>query len=101
MAAWGVEQLKAMERQWGIDLDTPWQKLSSKQRDLCLRGASGKKLTVQWNSEKIKGAFTTEFEGLLNSLMRRYLATQSEHQKRLVRPVHVPQHLPYLPGTAA
>lgn len=80
--SWGVGQLKAMEDQLGLDYDTPWKDLSQTQRDICLFGAKGKEIIVDWNSAKIKGAVKTKVEGLLNSMMRRYLQTKSEGQKK-------------------
>lgn len=80
---WGLEQLKAMESQWGIDLDTPWNKLPKKQRDVVLYGEKeGRELKVDWKSAKIQGQVTMKWEGILNTLMRRYLQTSSENQKK-------------------
>jgi len=79
--SWGLSKLKAMEKKWGIDFDRPWNKLSKKHRELCMLGSGGEKIVVDWNSAKIKGSFTTRFEGLLNSMMRRYMQTRSEGAK--------------------
>ncbi len=80
--SWTAEQLRAMETQWQIDLDTPWNRLPKRQRDLILYGSGGRELTVTWNAEKIQGAYTTSYEGLLNTLMRRYRQTESENAKK-------------------
>jgi len=80
--SWGMSQLKAMESQWGIDFDKPWNKLPKKDRDLLLYGSANKEMTVAWNSAKIQGEFTRTHEGLIHTLMRRYKATQSEGQKK-------------------
>jgi len=80
--SWGAQKLKAMEAQWGIDYDTPWKKLPKKQKKMILSGSNGRELTVNWNSEKIQGEFTTAYEGLVHSMMRRYLQTTSESQKK-------------------
>ncbi len=79
--SWGMEQLRAMSRTFEIDLDLPWEKLPKSQRDLCLYGSKGRKMTVNWNSASMKGEVTTRFEGVLNSMMRRYLQTTSENAK--------------------
>lgn len=79
---WGVERLKAMEEQWGLDYDTPWNKLPKWQKDLCLKGSRGKEMVVNWNSKKVQGEVTTDYEGLLHSMMRRYRQTQSEGAKK-------------------
>jgi excinuclease ABC subunit A len=80
--SWGFRRLQAMSTQWGIDLDLPWRNLPKKQRDMILKGSNGKEVVVNWHSEKIQGEFTTAYEGLLNSLMRRYQQTKSEGMKK-------------------
>jgi excinuclease ABC subunit A len=80
--SWTAEQLRAMEEQWSVDLDIPWQRLPKRQKDLILYGAGRRKLTVTWNAEKIQGSYTTTYEGLLNTLMRRYKQTESENAKK-------------------
>ena len=79
--SWGLQQLKALQKKWGIDYETPWHKIPIKHREILLYGTPGEEITVDWQSEKIQGAFTTEYEGLLNSMMRRYLQTSSENAK--------------------
>ena len=39
-------------------------------------------MVVDWDSEKIQGKVTLAWEGLVNTMMRRYRQTQSEHQKK-------------------
>ncbi|MBU1170041.1 MAG: excinuclease ABC subunit UvrA [Proteobacteria bacterium] len=80
--SWGLGQLKAMEDQLGLNFDIPWNDLPKKQKDLCLYGSGGKEIKVDWNSAKIKGTVKTKVEGLVHSMMRRYLQTQSEGQKK-------------------
>jgi excinuclease ABC subunit A len=81
-ASWTAEQLRAMETQWGLDFDTPWKRLPKRQKDLILNGAGSRELVVSWNADKIQGSFTTTWEGLLNTLMRRYKQTESENAKK-------------------
>ncbi len=80
--SWGLRKIQAMEKYLGLNLDIPWKKLPQKQKDLCLLGSEGKKMTVKWDSDKIKGAVITDYEGLLNGMMRRYLQTRSEGAKK-------------------
>ncbi|MBA4368977.1 MAG: excinuclease ABC subunit A, partial [Desulfobacterium sp.] len=79
--SWGFQQIKALHKKFGVDLNIPWKNLSRQHRDLCLYGSQGEEMTVNWSSSKIKGEVTTNFEGLLNSMMRRYMQTQSESAK--------------------
>ena len=80
--SWGLRKIQALEKHLGLDLDTPWKNLPKKQQNLCLFGSNGQEIIVQWNSDKIKGAITTEYEGLVHSMMRRYLQTRSEGAKK-------------------
>ncbi|MEN8243921.1 MAG: excinuclease ABC subunit UvrA [Thermodesulfobacteriota bacterium] len=80
--SWGYSRLKAMESQWGIDFDKPWKSLPKKHRDLILRGSNGREMKVNWTSQKIQGQFTTTYEGILNSMWRRYQQTKSESMKK-------------------
>jgi excinuclease ABC subunit A len=80
--SWGMQQLSAMARQWKMDFDTPWKKLPQGQRDIILYGSGDRELLVKWDSQKIHGEFQTSWEGLVHQMMRRYIQTQSEIQKR-------------------
>ena len=80
--SWGLRKIQALEKHLGLDLDVPWENLSKIQQNLCLFGSNGEEITVQWDSEKIKGAITTEHEGIVNSMMRRYLQTRSDGAKK-------------------
>ncbi len=80
--SWSGRQIEGLNRQWGLPLDTPWNKLARRHRDLVLYGSNGREMVVSWDSEKIQGQFKTAWEGLVPALMRRYQQTQSERQKR-------------------
>lgn len=80
--SWTAEQLLAMEQQWKVNFDLPWKKLPAKHKDLVLNGSNGRELVVNWNAEKIQGSFTTSFEGILKTLMRRYRQTGSDNAKK-------------------
>ncbi len=80
--SWGAQQLVAVEEQCGVDYDIPWYKLPQKHRDLILKGSNGRELIVNWSSQKIQGEVTMAFEGILNSMMRRYRQTKSESAKK-------------------
>jgi excinuclease ABC subunit A len=83
--SWGGRQLAAIEKQLGVDFDRPWNKLTKRDRDIVLYGSQGREVLVRWNSEKIQGQFQVAWEGLINTMMRRYLQTQSESQKQYYR----------------
>ncbi|MCM2324248.1 MAG: excinuclease ABC subunit UvrA, partial [Oligoflexia bacterium] len=79
--SWGGDQLKAMEKQWGIDFDLPWKRLPKAQRERLLYGGKDLKLRVQHHGKSHSGTFTIGYEGLVPTLLRRYRQTQSEEMK--------------------
>ena len=80
--SWGVKQLRAMEKQWGLDYTKPWKKMSKRDREILLNGSKGAEFQVKWNSEKFKADVNMAWEGILPAMMRRYRHTQSDHQKK-------------------
>jgi excinuclease ABC subunit A len=66
---WTAREVEWVARTFKIDLDKPWSKLSRAERDVVLYGASGKGRHSQW-------------EGLVNQLMRRFKNTASDEMKQ-------------------
>ena len=73
-----MQALTAVAEHFGFDINTPWEKLDKKWRDIVLYG-SGKEIVPityeskndsKWNSRK-------PFEGVINNLERRLLETDS------------------------
>ncbi len=82
--SWGWGQIKAIEKQWKIDFDTPWRALPKQHRKRILHGApdGDNQLKVAHSSRSHKGTWTIEWEGLIPQLMRRYRQTKSEEMKQ-------------------
>ncbi|MEA5016444.1 MAG: excinuclease ABC subunit UvrA [Candidatus Limiplasma sp.] len=72
---------KALADKYGFRLDVPVKKLSQKHLDLILYGTGTEKLTVSYEGAHGAGHFSTTFEGVINSLNRRYRETTSEGMK--------------------
>lgn len=80
--SWSGERFMAMEKKWKIDWDKPFAKLPKKQQDILLYGPKeDATLSLKWKGEKSSGTWEFEFHGLLATMMRRYMATQSESMK--------------------
>lgn len=79
--SWGWDIFNAMQKQWNLDWDRPWNDLPEKQKNLLLYGAKGKDLKIHRSSDRMQGSWTMKYEGLVNTLMRRYQATKSEGMK--------------------
>jgi len=79
--SWGYEKIKALQKAFKINLDTPWKKLPKTQRDVIMHGSGGERITVQWRGRRSQGSFSVSHEGLLPGLMRRYRETSSEEMR--------------------
>ncbi|MFW7381424.1 MAG: excinuclease ABC subunit UvrA [Oligoflexus sp.] len=83
-SSWSHERFLAMQQNWGINFDTPWRKIPLKKRKLILYGSQKENelLTLQVNDEDgEEDTWVYEYEGLVNTFMRRYLKTKSESMK--------------------
>ena len=63
---------------YDFSLDTPFKDLSKKAKDVIFYGTGGKKIKLERKSEYGSGTYTTDFEGVINNLERRYRETTSE-----------------------
>ncbi len=86
IAPWSVsasnyyDQLaQAIAERYGVDLETPWRDLPEESREFFLYGTNGDRVQVAYrNRFGRKRSYTTSFEGIVRSLERRYLETESE-----------------------
>ena len=69
---WTFEFVEHLSRSLGIDLDTPWSKLSKQHKDVILLGTQ---------AAGVKG-YRIQWEGVLAQLYRRFKATGSEAMRR-------------------
>ncbi|BDG01990.1 excinuclease ABC subunit UvrA [Anaeromyxobacter oryzae] len=70
---WTFEFVEHLSRALKIDLDTPWGKLSKKDRDVVMLGTE-----AAGNGSR----YRLEFEGVVNQLYRRFKSTGSEAMRR-------------------
>jgi len=69
---WTFEFVEHLARSLKLDLDTPWSKLSKRDRDLVLLGTDAVK----------EGRLRIDWEGVVNQLYRRFRSTGSEGMRR-------------------
>jgi len=74
--------IKALAEHYGFSMDVPYKKLSEKAKKLLMYGTNGERIKVEYNREYGRGSFTTSFEGVINSIMRRYKESESEMVKK-------------------
>jgi excinuclease ABC subunit A len=86
IAPWSVsasnyyDQLaQAIAERYGVDLETPWRDLPQESREFFLYGTNGDRVEVSYrNRFGRRRSYQTSFEGIVRSLERRYLETDSE-----------------------
>src|SRR3989339_1853671 len=79
---WLMRILGTVATKNGFDLNTPLKNLTKKQMDIVLYGTGDKNYNVDYESERFSGELTTEFEGVIPNLERRYGATESDYVRK-------------------
>ena len=79
---WMMRILGTVAVNHGFDLNTPLKNLSKKQMDIVLYGTGGKTYNVDYESERFSGELSTEFEGVIPNLERRYAQTESDYVRK-------------------
>ena len=94
--------LEAVAEANGIDVDTPWQDLPEKDRQLLLEGTGPDEHTVSYrNRFGRKRTYTVRFDGMLKSLERRYENTDSDNTRERIEGLMALQPCPACGGAAA
>jgi excinuclease ABC subunit A len=78
---WYLEQIRNLEKNFGFDAHTPWNKLPKPIKDIILYGSEGKKIDYQVKRKNAEYRFARAFEGVIPNLHRRYLETKSEDMR--------------------
>jgi excinuclease ABC subunit A len=79
---WGTDIVRAVAREWGIDLNKPWRSLPAPHRKVLLYGTGSERIKVPVRGSWGAGSFRVRYEGALNSMMRRMKETQSEDMRQ-------------------
>lgn len=73
---------KALSLQYGFSLKIPFDDLEKETQDIILYGTGNEKVRVVYAHNHGEGSYDTAFEGILNSLERRYKETTSEYMRQ-------------------
>ncbi len=92
IAPWAVsasdyyDQLtQAIAERYGVDLETPWEDLPADSRDFFLFGTNGDRVQVSYrNRFGRRRAYSTQFEGIVPNLERRYRETESDFSREKI-----------------
>ncbi len=92
IAPWAVsasdyyDQLaQAISERYGVDLETPWNELPPESREFFLYGTNGDRVQVSYrNRFGRKRSYSTQFEGIVPNLERRYRETESDFSREKI-----------------
>ncbi len=70
--------LDALCKEYGFDLNTPFQDYPQKVKDVLVYGTGGHEVKVHYRSQRGLGVYDVAFEGLIRNVERRYRETSSE-----------------------
>jgi excinuclease ABC subunit A len=75
----------SISERYGVDLDIPWQDLPEDERDFFLFGTGAERIQVAYrNRFGRRRTYSTNFEGVVNNLARRYQETDSEFAREKI-----------------
>lgn len=80
--SYAMSILRQLGKEYKFSLSTPLKDLTDKQKDVILYGTKGKALTIEYKSKHGEGTYKYPYEGLMNSLERRYKQTNSPGMKQ-------------------
>ncbi|GMQ60177.1 excinuclease ABC subunit UvrA [Vallitalea sediminicola] len=73
---------EALGKKYKFKITTPYEKYPEEVKDIIMYGTKGEKFIVKYKSDKGMGQYETIFEGLVQSLQRRYKETTSDYMKQ-------------------
>lgn len=74
--------LDALAKEYGFDLDTPYQDLPENIRHMLMHGTDGSSVQVHYRGQRGVGVYDVVFEGIIKNVERRYRETASESTKK-------------------
>ncbi len=90
--------LPALARTYKFDLNSPWRDLSPAVQKIVLRGAPGKTITYQYDSERWHGSYESGWKGVLDHVAKRYRETASDAVREQLEQFMVEQPCPTCGG---
>jgi excinuclease ABC subunit A len=90
--------LPALARAYKFDLNTPWRDLSPAVQRILLKGAPGKTITYQYDSDRWHGSYESGWKGVLDHVEKRYRETSSDAIREQLEQYMVEQPCPTCGG---
>ena len=79
--SWTEDIVRGVAETYGIDMSLPFEELTAKQQKVILFG-SRKRVTVAWDHKNSSGEWQARYEGIANTIKRRWKETGSEDMRR-------------------
>ncbi len=84
---WTARIVEGVSRAFKVDLDVPWSRIPKAKQKLVLYGVEGQKIAVRWGKEGSlnSGTWGMRYEGIVQSLERKFRETDSDATRDLYR----------------
>jgi excinuclease ABC subunit A len=76
---WYFGMISSISKQFGFSLDTPWKDLPEDVRQIILYGMGDQRVKFIYNRKDTYVEWFSQYEGIINNLLRRYKQTTSQH----------------------
>jgi excinuclease ABC subunit A len=77
--SWGYKALTAIAAHYTFSLDTPWDELTQRQREIVVFGSGRERIKFTWQNENGgRGEFFRPWEGVASEIRRRFMQTSSD-----------------------
>ncbi|WP_097027295.1 excinuclease ABC subunit UvrA [Clostridium peptidivorans] len=96
--SWTYGILKSLAKEYHFKLDTPIEKLPPEIVNILLYGLGGERIKVRYTKDGTATDFYHAFEGIINTLRRRYFETNSDSIKQEVEVYMSNNHCPKCKG---
>ncbi len=85
-SSWSISQLKSVADHYGVDLETPWQDLPQRFRDVLFYGSGDEKIHFTHHAEWDEGSWSGEsvrpIKGIIFHINRLFHQTKSDYTRR-------------------
>jgi excinuclease ABC subunit A len=82
--SWAYRCLVSIGNQYEFNMDTPWEQMSDRARQVIIYGSGKERIRFSWNdSSGSRGEFMRPWEGLSKEIERRYQQTDSDWTREM------------------
>ncbi|MBD3225524.1 MAG: excinuclease ABC subunit UvrA [Caldithrix sp.] len=81
---WLYEMIASLALEFDFDLNTPWRKLPKHIQHVILYGVDEKEIKFRYRRKNTYVEWQSQYEGIVNNLLRRYKQTGSIHVRRWI-----------------